>query len=67
MRDLTDKEIEIEQQRIDKEEKLEKLEKFEQRIEDIMRPIICRPLDRIDRIDLEATIEEIEWELRCLE
>lgn len=60
-------EEELEQLRINKEERLENLEKCVERIKDTLRPIICRPLDKVDRYDLEGAIEEIEWEIRCLE
>lgn len=58
---------ELEQKRIDNEERLENLEKFFRRIKEDINETMNRPLESIDRKDLEEIIEEIQWEVRCLQ
>ena len=60
-------EEELEQKRIDDEERLENLEKCIERIKNEVQLIINQPIEKIERDKLESIIEEIEWEIRCLE
>jgi hypothetical protein len=60
-------EEELEQMRIDSNERLENLEKFKGRIKDILSTIMNQPIEQVDRKLLEEVIEEIEWEVRCLD
>ena len=47
-------------------DRLEELEKCIERIENDLKAIMNQPIETIDRKDLEGIIEEIEWEVRCL-
>lgn len=58
---------ELEQKRIDDEERFENLEKCIGRIKDTIQSVINQPIEKINREQLEEVIEEIEWEIRCLE
>ena len=60
-------EEELEQMRIDSNERLENLEKFKGRIKDILSTIMNQPIEQVDRKLLEEVIEELEWEVRCLD
>lgn len=64
---MSEWEEQIEQQRINDKERLERLEKSIERIKEDLQTIINQPIEKIDRSDLEDIIEEIEWEIRCLE
>lgn len=54
---LDDREQELEQEKIDKEERLEKLEKCIKRISGLLE----------SATNLEELISEIEYEIRCLD
>ena len=55
-----------EAERQKKMDRLEELEKCIERIGDDLKEIMNQPIETIDRKDLEGIIEEIEWEVRCL-
>jgi len=60
-------EEELEIERFKKEERLERLEKSLRSMKEILSTIMNQPIEKVDRNALEEVIEELEWEVRCLD
>lgn len=64
---MSDWEEELAIERLKKEERLENLEKCIERMRGVISTVMSQPLDKVDRKELEEVIEELEWEVRCLD
>lgn len=64
---MSEWEEELEIERFKKEERLERLEKSLRSMKEILSTIMNQPIEKVDRNALEEVIEELEWEVRCLD